>query len=97
METPFNVFCGRDTKLDFEVRRQSRVTRLGEFSPKGRHFTLGGIIKFSEVAQTFGLLFPKFRLCINFDKKWVGRIFHKLIWSPWKKTLQIVAKVCKNC
>jgi hypothetical protein len=26
---------------------------------------------------------PKFVLCIVFDKKWVGRFFYKLIWSPW--------------
>jgi hypothetical protein len=31
--------------------------------------------------------FPTYRLCINFDKKWVGlhfgRFFHELIWPPW--------------
>jgi hypothetical protein len=34
-----------------------RMTRLGEFLPKGRLFTLGIFIKITEVAQNCGLLF----------------------------------------
>jgi hypothetical protein len=35
----------------------SRVTRLGEFSPDGRLFTLAILLKITEVAQILGLLF----------------------------------------
>jgi hypothetical protein len=31
------------------------VTRLGEFSPIGRLFTVGCVLKIAEVAQIFGL------------------------------------------
>jgi hypothetical protein len=69
------------------LRVLSRVTRLGKFSPNGQLFTLGRFFLITEVAQNFGLLFPLYRMLINFDKKWVGlhlRLFcHKLIWSPW--------------
>jgi hypothetical protein len=37
----------------------NRVTRLGEFSPLGQLFTLSSFSKITEVAQTFGLLFPR--------------------------------------
>jgi hypothetical protein len=37
---------------------ETRVTRLGEFSPIGWLFTLGSFLKMTEVAQIFGLLFP---------------------------------------
>jgi hypothetical protein len=62
----------------------NRVTRLGEFSPIGRLFSLASLLKITEVAQ---LLFPHNQLRINFDKKLVGQhfgrlSFHKLIWSP---------------
>jgi hypothetical protein len=35
----------------------ARVTRLGEFSPNGRLFTLGSGLKITEVGQISGLLF----------------------------------------
>jgi hypothetical protein len=64
-----------------------RVTRLGQFLPIGWLFTLGSVLKLTKVAKFLGLLFPRYQLCINFDKKWVGlhfgRLFHKLIRSPW--------------
>jgi hypothetical protein len=40
------------------VPLSSRVTRLGEFSPIGQPFTLGGFLKIAQVAKIFGLLFP---------------------------------------
>jgi hypothetical protein len=48
----------------------SRVTRLIEFSPIGRLFSLG----VSEIAQIYGLLFPKVCICSAFilTKKRVG-------------------------
>jgi hypothetical protein len=62
-----------------------RVNRLGEFSPTGQLFTLGGFFENYKKSKNFGLLLP--RLCINLDKNWVGlhfgRFFDKLIWSPW--------------
>jgi hypothetical protein len=68
---------------------EARVTRLGELSPSGRHFAFGTFVKITEVAQNVGQLFPKCRLCINFDKKRVGLQFgqfcHKLTWSPYSK------------
>jgi hypothetical protein len=33
------------------------LTTLGEFSPVGQMFTLGSVLKITEVAQIFGLLF----------------------------------------
>jgi hypothetical protein len=62
---------------------QGRVTRLGEFSPVGRLFSLGTCLEITEIVQFLGLLFPK--LCINFDKGvglHFGQFFRKLIWSP---------------
>jgi hypothetical protein len=64
-----------------------RVTRLGENSPIGRLFHMGSFLKNPKVAQILGLLFPRYKLCIHFDKKLAGprirRFFRKLIWSPW--------------
>jgi hypothetical protein len=34
------------------------------------------------IFHILGLFFPRSEFCINFDTKWVGRLFHKLIWSP---------------
>jgi hypothetical protein len=42
---------GGETKAD-----ETSVTRLGEFSPFGRLFSLGSYLKISEVAHNFGLL-----------------------------------------
>jgi hypothetical protein len=50
------------------------VTRLGEFSPNARLFALGIFWKMTEIAHNFGILFPNFRLCINFDKNGLGYI-----------------------
>jgi hypothetical protein len=36
----------------------TRATRLGEFSPIGRLFTLGSFLKIAQVAHILGLLFP---------------------------------------
>jgi hypothetical protein len=35
----------------------SRVTRLGDFSPNGRYFTLARFIKITDVAQKVWLFF----------------------------------------
>jgi hypothetical protein len=51
------------------------VTRLGEFSPIGRSLILGSFCKIAEVVRILGLLFPWYKLCINFYKKWVGLYF----------------------
>jgi microcystin-dependent protein len=36
-----------------------RVTRLGEFSPIGRWFCSGSLLKITEVDQSFALLFSR--------------------------------------
>jgi hypothetical protein len=63
-----------------------RVTSLGEVSPMGDCLPLAVFLN-AEVAESFALctFLPKYRLCINFDKKgWAifWAIFQKLIWSP---------------
>jgi hypothetical protein len=47
---------------------------------------LGRFLKITQVLQVLGLLFSRFKFCINFDKK-IGRstswaIFHKLFCGP---------------
>jgi hypothetical protein len=67
-----------------------RVTRLGEFSPIGRLFTLGSVLKSTEEAQFIWRLFLHQKIRICFDKKWdglnFGRFFHKHIWSPCRES-----------
>jgi hypothetical protein len=66
------------------------VTRLGEFSPIVRFFSLTVFFqKNAEEVQLFGLLFSTEKVMyvgINFDKKMglatFRALFHKLIWSP---------------
>jgi hypothetical protein len=66
-----------------------RVTRLADFSLNGRFFfTLGGLLKLTELAQVFVLFFPTVLdmylliLTIAGMDYIFGRIFHKLIRSP---------------
>jgi hypothetical protein len=44
------------------------------------------VMKIIRVAQTFWLLFPRYKLCLNFDKNGsgyiLGHFFHTPIWSP---------------
>jgi hypothetical protein len=42
---------------DLKNKGGARVTRLGDFSPIGRLFTLGLFTKITKVAQMFGLIF----------------------------------------
>jgi hypothetical protein len=47
-------------------------------------------LKISEVAQIYGTTFSQsIRSLFILTKKWIGlhfgRLFHKLIWSPWKR------------
>jgi hypothetical protein len=48
-------------KLSMYLQRHVavRVTKLGEFSPNGRLFTLGTLMKITKVAQTSVLLFSR--------------------------------------
>jgi hypothetical protein len=51
----------------------NRVTRLGEFSPIGRLFTLGCVRKITEVAQIYGLHFFHGTIYVLIlTKKWLG-------------------------
>jgi hypothetical protein len=73
-------------RLGKKVSRVSaRVTRLGEFSPNGRLFTLGNGLKITEVVQISGLLFSALPVLIlkKMFGPHFGRLFHNLIWSPW--------------
>jgi hypothetical protein len=47
----------------------TRVTRLGEFEPLGRLFTIA-VFSIAKMAHIFVQLFSQF--CINFDKKGFG-------------------------
>jgi hypothetical protein len=50
--------CGTDTHCQTQHVKMllaNTVTRLGEFSPFGRLFTLSSFVKISEVAKLFGL------------------------------------------
>jgi hypothetical protein len=47
--------------LILELRVFETVTRLGEFSHIGRLFALGSVLKITEVAQIFSLLFSMVR------------------------------------
>jgi hypothetical protein len=54
------------------AKASDRVTRLGELSPNGQLFSLGGFWKITEVhSPHFGLLFStaKALLIINLEKK----------------------------
>jgi hypothetical protein len=51
----------------------SRVTRLGDFSPIGRLLTLGSILKITEVAQNFRAVFSTVPGYVFIVKKmWLG-------------------------
>jgi hypothetical protein len=54
----------------YHLAALTRVTRLGEFSPIGRLFSLGSIVITIVVAQILGLLFHNTcYISISFDKK----------------------------
>jgi hypothetical protein len=64
-----------------------RVTRLGEFSPIRRMFTLASFFTITEVARIFWLLYSTGKVMNYFLQKIglkFGHFFHyKPIWSPW--------------
>jgi hypothetical protein len=69
----------------------TRVTRLGEFSPVERLFTLGSIfLKITKVDKIFGAMYfvPCLRLSINFDQYWLGfvRFFENSSGRPAQPT-----------
>jgi hypothetical protein len=48
------------------LRRMTRATSLGEFSPMVRLFTLDSVLNITEVAQIFkATFFPRNQLCIT--------------------------------
>jgi hypothetical protein len=57
--------CDSDRNIDLITK----VTRLGDF------LLWTGILKITEVAHNFWLLFPRFRLCNNFEQKCIGQYF----------------------
>jgi hypothetical protein len=74
----------------------TRVTRLGEFSPIGRLFTLGSVMKITEVAKHFGLLIKTETVMYSFDKKWVGQHFGLLFFSNSSGHPGRLATIVKN-
>jgi hypothetical protein len=71
---------------DRSTKSGTRVTRLGNFSPVGRLFTLRTFLKIAEVAHMFGLFFPtvKFIYVLIFQTMELAifwAFLHKLIWS----------------
>jgi hypothetical protein len=57
------------------------VTRLGEFSPIGRLFSLGSFL-INRGAQNFGLIFPQIKLYIMFGPKILGLYFGRFFTNP---------------
>jgi hypothetical protein len=49
------------------VFADSRVTRFGEFSPKGQLFTFSSFFKITKVDQKLGILLPSKKICTNGD------------------------------
>jgi hypothetical protein len=87
----WSTFLSKNRQFSFEVKLQQghemQETRLGEFSPLGRLFSLGSFVNMTEVelAQILGKFsvekaMCKFRQMINRATLWA--FFHKLIWSP---------------
>jgi hypothetical protein len=73
-----------------------RVIRLGEFLPIVRLFYTGCFLKHTYVFQIFGRLFSTGKTYILiFYKEWTGlhfgRLFRKLIWSPWIQCYSFIA------
>jgi hypothetical protein len=56
------------------AKNKTRLTRLGDFWPIGRLFSLGSFF-ITEVWQIIMLLFMQYKLSTNFDQEWVGLHF----------------------
>jgi hypothetical protein len=52
-----------------------RVTRLGEFSPNGRLFSLGCYMKITEASHIYWLLYSMVKLKHKLKQKYVGQHF----------------------
>jgi hypothetical protein len=61
------------------------------FRPLGESFKNVYFLKLHKRPKFWGYFFPRQKLQVYFEKKWVGlrfrRIFHKLIWSPCRTVL----------
>jgi hypothetical protein len=60
----------------------ARVTRLGEFSPLGRLFTLGSFL-IAALALIVGNFFPQSKICSNFDQKCIWLC---IFWATFSQT-----------
>jgi hypothetical protein len=56
----------------------NRVTRLDEFMPIGRLFTLGRFLKIADVDHILGCFFPRLRSRMGFDQNGFGLHFGHL-------------------
>jgi hypothetical protein len=75
----------------------SRLTRLSEFGPFERLFTLPRFMKINRSIysiQNSWATFSAVRIMYFFTKNGLGNIlghlFHEPIWSPWKKSLGLL-------
>jgi hypothetical protein len=58
----------------------------------GRLFTLESRFKITEVVHISGLFFPRYQLCINFDKKCLGYLLGRLFSQTHLDTLAAFQK-----
>jgi hypothetical protein len=61
-QRPKSIFVGDVIRICAFFISPIRVTRLDEFSPIGSLFTLGSLMKITEITQIFGLLFQS-KIC----------------------------------
>jgi hypothetical protein len=52
LETPAHVILN-SIRLNYDISSTDSVTRLGEFLPFGRFFSLGSVFKTTTIAQNF--------------------------------------------
>jgi hypothetical protein len=87
----FSRVPGVPYKKNFLLLVATRVTRLDEFSPIGQLFRCGSFRKIAKIAQIFRLLFAMVQYMFQLWQKlhtwainrYFGRLFRKLIGSPW--------------
>jgi hypothetical protein len=69
-----------------------RVTRLGEFSPNGRLFTLDSYSKTIQVSHIFGLPYSMDKFKNKFRQKWVGLYYLVTLVLIWPLGVRLSPK-----
>jgi hypothetical protein len=83
------LFRGSRCKKIIDTRIKRAVCpEWANFRPLDDCFLWTVSCKVQKLLAFLGHSFPQLRLYINFGREWIGlhfgRIFHKLIWSPWR-------------